>query len=60
MGFVQSGWIVEPEEIEIGRQIGLGSVGAVFKGTYNASGKIVAVKVSKPNSPTPPFAAAQG
>jgi serine/threonine protein kinase len=57
---VQSEWIVEPEEIEIGRQIGLGSVGAVFKGTIIASGKIVAVKVSKPNSPTPPFAAAQG
>jgi serine/threonine protein kinase len=48
---VQGGWIVKPGELEIGRQIGLGSIGAVFKGTHIASGKNVAVKVSKQSDP---------
>ncbi|KAJ1484957.1 kinase-like domain-containing protein [Baffinella frigidus] len=41
----QGGWILKTAELEIGRQIGLGSVGAVYKGKHIASGKTVAVKV---------------
>jgi len=48
---VQGGWIVKPGELEIGRQIGLGSIGAVFEGTHIASGKNVAVKVKKQPDP---------
>ena len=50
---MQSGWIVKPGEVEVGRKIGLGSVGAVYKGTHIPSGRIVAVKVRKPPNPSP-------
>jgi len=49
---VQDGWILKLGELGIGRQIGLGSIGAVFKGTHIVSGKNVAVKVSKPPDPS--------
>ena len=39
------------KDLKIGRKIGMGSVGAVYKGTHIASGKVVAVKV--PPFPTP-------
>ena len=48
---MQGGWIVKPGELEMGRQIGLGSVGAVYKGTHIASGRFVAVKVCTPPDP---------
>ena len=51
---MQGGWILQPEELSIGRQIGVGSVGAVCKGTLVSSGKKVAVKVQTPLSPTAP------
>jgi serine/threonine protein kinase len=53
MGGVQSGWIVKPGEVEAGRQIGLGSVGVVYKGLHIPSGRIVAVKVRKLPNPNP-------
>ena len=49
---MQDGWILKPGEVEIGRQIGLGSIGAVFKGTHMTSGENVAVKVSRPPDPS--------
>jgi len=48
----QDGWIVTPEEVMVGRQIGVGSVGAVYKGTHIPSGRIVAVKVRKLPNPS--------
>jgi len=51
---VQGGWIVRPGEVEIERQIGVGSVGAVYKGKHIASGKDVAVKVRNAPDPVPP------
>ncbi|KAJ1482085.1 kinase-like domain-containing protein [Baffinella frigidus] len=38
------GWIVKVGELELGRQIGQGSVGAVYKGMHIPSGRAVAVK----------------
>mmetsp|Transcript_64207 Transcript_64207/g.147126 ORF Transcript_64207/g.147126 Transcript_64207/m.147126 type:complete len:457 (+) Transcript_64207:69-1439(+) len=40
----RGGWIVKPGELEVGRQIGHGSVGSVFRGTHVAKGTIVAAK----------------
>ena len=51
-GFLQGGWIVRPDALVVGRQIGLGSVGAVYKGTCVSSGMIVAVKVSELPNPS--------
>jgi hypothetical protein len=51
-GDVQHGWIVKVGELELGRQIGQGSVGAVYKGMHIPSGRAVAVKVRKPPNPS--------
>jgi hypothetical protein len=47
-GFAQGGWILELRELAFERKIGMGSVGAVHKGTHIASGRVVAVKVREP------------
>ncbi|KAJ1468655.1 kinase-like domain-containing protein [Baffinella frigidus] len=44
MGVVQSAWIMKLGELELGRQIGQGSAGAVYKGMHIPSGRAVAVK----------------
>ncbi|KAJ1483509.1 kinase-like domain-containing protein, partial [Baffinella frigidus] len=45
--------VIKMEDLALGKQIGLGSVGAVFKGTHIASGRTVAVKVCTPPIPNP-------
>ena len=62
VGVEQGGWILQPEELDIGMQIGLGSDDrfTVYKGTPVASGKTIAVKVRKPANPTALTTAARG